>query len=89
MASMNLAVLASILIGEDPDRPHDVEAQFVRGEEIAALRQMLLDAYGDQSDIARALQAGNAAALGAALSQANPPLDSNPEIGRICQDLLG
>jgi hypothetical protein len=49
---------------------------------------MLLDTYGEQSDIAKALQAGNAAALGAALSQANPPLDSNPEIVRIAQDLL-
>ena len=89
MASINLAVLASILVGRDPTVPHDVEAQFVRGEEISVLRQMLLDTYGEQSDIAKALQAGNAAALGAALSQANPSLDSNAEIVRIAQDLLG
>ena len=61
----------------------------MRGEEISALRQMLLDIYGEQSDIAQALQASNAAALGTALSQANPPLDSNPELFRICQDLQG
>jgi hypothetical protein len=88
MASLNLTVLASILVGGDPTEPHDIEAQFVRGEEISILRQMLLDTYGEQSDIAKALQAGNATALGAALGQANPPLDSNPEIVRIAQDLL-
>lgn len=69
--------------------PHGVEAQFVRGEEIATLRQMLLDTYGDQSDIAKALQARNADALESALSQANPPLDADPEIIRIAQNLLG
>jgi hypothetical protein len=89
MASLNLAALASILVGRDPNEPHDVEAQFVRGEEIATLRQMCFDTYGEQSDIARALQAGNAAALEAALSQANPSFDSNPEMVRIAQDLLG
>ena len=89
MASLNLAALASILRGKDPAEPRDVEAQFLRGEEIATLRQMFLDTYGEQGDIAKALEAGNVAELGAALGQANPPLDSNPEIVRIAQDLLG
>jgi hypothetical protein len=89
MASLNLAVLASILVGTDPAEPHDVEAQFMRGEEIAVLRQMLLDSYGEQSDIAKELQARDAAALGTALSQAKPPFDSNTEMVRIAQDLLG
>jgi hypothetical protein len=88
MASLNLAVLASILVGVDPTRPHDVETQFVRGEEIAALRQMLLDKYGEQSDVAKALEAGDSAELAAALSQANPPIDSDTEILRLAQDLL-
>ncbi len=88
MASLNLAVLASILVGVDPTEPHDVETQFVRGEEIAVLHQVLLDTYGQQSDIAKALQAGDAAALGVALSQAKPPLDSDTEIVRMAQDLL-
>lgn len=88
MATLNLAALASILVGRDPNRPHDVETQFGRGEEIAVLRQMLLDTYGEQNDIARALEAGDATALSAALSQAKPPLDSNTEIVRMAGDLL-
>ena len=88
MASLDLATLASILVGKDPNRPPDVETQFLRGEEIATLRQMLLDTYGEQSDIGKALQAGDGTALGAALSQAEPPLDSNTEIIRMAQDLL-
>jgi hypothetical protein len=88
MTSLNLPVLASILVGVDPTGPYDVETQFVRGEEIAVLRQMLLDTYGEQSDIAKALQAGDAVALGAALSQAKPPFDSDTELVRLAQDLL-
>ena len=88
MASLNLATLASILVGVDSKEPRDVEAQFMRGEEIAVLHQMLLDTYGEQGDIARALQARDAAALSAALSRANPPLDSNTELVRIARDLL-
>ena len=88
MASLNLPVLASILVGVDPTGPYDVETQFVRGEEIAVLRQMLLDKYGEQSAIAKALQAGDAVALAATLSQAKPPFDSDPEIVRLAQDLL-
>jgi hypothetical protein len=32
MASLNLAVLASILVGGDPTGPYDLETQFVRGD---------------------------------------------------------
>ena len=88
MASLNLPVLASILVGVDPTGPYDLKTQFVRGEEIAVLRQMLLDKYGEQSDIAKALQAGDAVALAAALSQAKPAFDSDTEIVRCAQDLL-
>ena len=88
MASLDLSKLASILLGVDPTGQYDEETQFLRGEEIATLRQMLLDKYGGESDIARALQARDAAALGTALSQAQPPLDSDTEIIRIAQDLL-
>ena len=88
MASLNLPVLASLLVGVDPTAPHNVEMQFVRGEEIAVFHQMLLDRYGEQSDIAKALQARDASALAAALSQAKPPLDSDTELVRMAQDLL-
>jgi hypothetical protein len=88
MSSLNLPVLASILLGVDPTGQYDTETQFVRGEEIATLRQMLLDKYGEQSDIGRALQARDAAALGTAMGQADPPLDGDTEIVRLAQDLL-
>jgi len=87
MASLNLSVLASILVGVDPTGQHNLETQFVRGEEIATLRQMLLDKYGGQSDIARALQERDATALTEAFSRANPPLDSDTEIVRLTQSL--
>lgn len=88
MASLDLSLLASILVGVDPTGPYDEETQYLRGEEIATLRQMLVDRYGGQSDIASALQARDSAALGTALSQAQPPFDSDTEIVRIAQDLL-
>src|SRR5436305_15331907 len=88
MASLNLPVLASILVGVDPTGQHNLETQFVRGEEIATLRQMLVDKYGDRGDIARALQERDAAALAAALGRANPPLDSDTEIARLAQSLV-
>ena len=88
MTSLNLPVLASILVGADPTGPYNEKTQFVRGEEIAVLCQMLLDKYGEHSAIAEAIQARNAGALGAALSQAKPPFDSDPECVRIAQDLL-
>ena len=88
MASLNFAALASILVGVDPTLPRNTQTQFVRGEEIAVFRQMLLDKYGDQSDIARALEARDSATLATALSQAQPPLDADPELGRMAQDLL-
>jgi hypothetical protein len=88
MASLNFATLASVLVGVDPNLPRNTETQFMRGEEIATFRQMLLDTYGDQSDIARALQARDSAALATALSQAQPPLDADVELERMAQDLL-
>lgn len=87
MASLNLSTLASILVGVDPTGQHNLETQFVRGEEIATFRQMLLDKYGNQGDIARALQARDADALAAAFSRANPPLDSDTEVVRLAQSL--
>jgi hypothetical protein len=88
MTSLNLPELASILVGADPTGPYNEETQFVRGEEIGVLCQTLLDKYGEDSAIGKALQARDAAALGSALSQAKPPFDSDPECVRMAQDLL-
>lgn len=88
MTSLNQPALASVLTGGEPTELYNTETQFLRGTEIAILRQMLIDKYGEQSDIAKALQAQDAATLLSAFNQANPSLDSDPEIVRVAQDLL-